>query len=105
MANPAYAPETKLEVRRMFAAPRERVFEAWTPPKKLVSTWDWEKFSASGEKVDQARDTLVSVEFEPRGIFTEVILTHEGLATAGQREAHSKGWNGCFDRHEEELKA
>ena len=64
--------------------------------------WDWEKFSASGEKVDEARDTLVTVEFEPRGIFTEVILTHEGLATAAQREAHSKGWNGCFDRLEEE---
>lgn len=157
MANPAYGPETKLEVRRMFVASREKVFEAWTqrekvekwmcrfpkhetrfsasdarpggtsvmevknpqgetfkqsvtyrdiePPKKLVFTWDWQKFSASGEKVDEARDTLVTVEFQPRGTFTEVILTHEGLATADQREAHSKGWNGCFDRLEEELKA
>jgi uncharacterized protein YndB with AHSA1/START domain len=75
------------------------------PPKKLVFTWDWQKFSASGEKVDEARDTLMTVEFQPRGTFTEVILTHEGLATPAQREAHSKGWNGCFDRLEEELKA
>jgi len=75
------------------------------PPKKLVFTWDWQKFSASGKKVDEARDTLVTVEFQPRGTFTEVILTHEGLATADQHEAHSKGWNGCFDRLEEELKA
>jgi uncharacterized protein YndB with AHSA1/START domain len=157
MANPAYAPETKLEVRRMFVAPREKVFDAWTqrekvekwmcrfaqhetrfttsdarlgstnvmevknpqgetfkqsityrdiePPKKLVFTWDWQKFSASGKKVDEALDTLVTVEFQPRGAFTEVILTHEGLATADQREAHSKGWSGCFDRLEEELKA
>ena len=157
MANPTRGLVTKLEVRRMFVAAREKVFEAWTqrekvekwmcrfprhetrfttsdaspggtsvmevknatgetfkqsvtyrdiePPKKLVFTWDWQKLSASGEKVDEARNTLVTVEFQPRGAFTEVILTHEGLATAGQREAHSKGWNGCFDGLEEELKA
>jgi uncharacterized protein YndB with AHSA1/START domain len=157
MANAAHGPDTKLEVRRMFVAPREEVFAAWTqrgkvekwmcrfprhetrfttsdaqpgvtnvmevknpqgetfkqsvtyrdiePPKKLVFTWDWQKFSASGQKLDEARDTLVTVEFHPRGTFTEVILTHEGLATADQREAHSKGWNGCFDRLEEELRA
>ena len=156
MANPASAPETKLEVRRMFTAPREKVFEAWTqrekvekwmcrfprhettfttsdarpggttllevknpqgesfkqsityqeiePPKKLVFTWDWQKFSAAGEKLDEAHDTLVTVEFQQRGTFTEVILTHEGLRNAAQREAHSKGWNGCFDRLELELK-
>jgi uncharacterized protein YndB with AHSA1/START domain len=154
---PAYGPETKIEVRRMFVAPREKVFEAWTqrekvekwmcrfprhetrfttsdarpgstntlevknsdgetfkqtityrditPPEKLVFTWDWQRFSASGEKIDEARDTLVTVEFQPRGTFTEVILTHEGLVTADQRESHSKGWNACFDRLEEELKA
>jgi uncharacterized protein YndB with AHSA1/START domain len=157
MADPASAPETKLEVRRMFVAPCEKVFEAWTqrdkvekwmcrfprhetrftttdarlgstnvmevknpagetfkqsityrdiePPKKLVFTWDWQKFSESGAKVDEACNTLVTVEFQPRGAFTEVILTHERLATAEQREAHSKGWNGCFDRLEEVLKA
>jgi uncharacterized protein YndB with AHSA1/START domain len=162
MANPAVGsetklPETKLEVRRMFTAPREKVFEAWTqrekvekwmcrfprhetrytaydarpggtnvmevinpqgetfkqnvtfreiePPKKLVFTWDWEKFSASGQKVDELRDTLVTVEFQPRGTFTEVILTHEGFRNADQREAHKKGWNGCFDQLEQALKA
>ena len=104
MASPATGPETKLEIRRMFAAPRENVFEAWTqreklekwmcrfprhevhytasdawpggtnvvevknpqgetfkqsitfrdiePPTKLVFTWDWQKFSASGQMVD-----------------------------------------------------
>src|ERR1700735_2132902 len=101
MASPAEAPATKVEVRRMFVAPREKVFEAWTqreklekwmcrfprhevrymtadartggtnvvevknpqgetfkqtitfrdiePPKKLVFTWDWQRFSASGQ--------------------------------------------------------
>lgn len=157
MANPAQAPESKLEIRRMFTAPREKVFEAWTqreklekwmcrfarhetrysafdarlggtnvmevknpqgemfkqtitfreiePPNKLVFTWDWQKFSASGEMVDELRDTLVTVVFQPRGNFTEVILTHEGFRSADQRESHNRGWNGCFDVLEEKLKA
>jgi uncharacterized protein YndB with AHSA1/START domain len=157
MASAADALETKLEVRRMFVAPREEVFHAWTqrekvekwmcrfpryetrfdahdaqpgssnvmevkkpggetfrqtitygeidPPKKLVFTWDWQKFSASGVKIDEARDTLVTVEFHPRGTFTEVILTHEGLATAPQRESHAKGWAACFDQLEQALKS
>src|SRR5271167_3869880 len=156
MANAAHGPETKLEVRRMFVAPREKVFEAWTqrekvekwmcrfprhetrfttsdarlgstnvmevknpqgetfkqsvtyrdiePPKKLVFTWDWQRFSASGEKVDEARDTRVTVEFRPRGTFTEVILTHEGLPTAELRARHERGWIGCFDALTETLK-
>ena len=74
------------------------------PPKKLTFTWDWQKFSESGQILDEARNTLVTVEFQPRGTFTEVILTHEGLPTAAQRESHSKGWNGCFDALTEYLK-
>jgi uncharacterized protein YndB with AHSA1/START domain len=157
MASPAFGLETKLEVRRIFVAPREKVFEAWTrreklekwmcrfprhevryaasdaragstnvvevknpqgetfrqsitfrdvePPKKLVFTWDWQRLSASGQMVDELRDTLVTVEFQPRGNFTEVILTHEGFRNAEQREAHNKGWNGCFNLLEGELKA
>jgi uncharacterized protein YndB with AHSA1/START domain len=157
MASPTYGMETKLEVRRMFVAPREKVFEAWTqreklekwmcrfprnevryaasdarpggtnvvevtspqgetfkqsitfrevePPERLVFTWDWQKFSASGQIVDELHGTLVSVEFQMRGTFTEVILRHEGFLKADQREAHTKGWNGCFDLLEVQLKA
>jgi uncharacterized protein YndB with AHSA1/START domain len=157
MASPLPAPETKVEIRRMFVAPREKVFEAWTqreklekwmcrfprnetrytasdaqpgavsvmevktaqgqtlkqtityrdiePPSKLVFQWDWQEFSATVEKIDEAHDTLVTVEFQPRGNFTEVILTHEGLRTAEQRARHERGWIGCFDALAETLKA
>jgi uncharacterized protein YndB with AHSA1/START domain len=156
MASPAEAPATKVEVRRMFVAPREKVFEAWTqreklekwmcrfprsesryqgsdarpggvrvmevkaasgetfkqtityrdiePPSRLVFSWDWQEFSAAGEKIDEALNTLVTVEFHPRGTFTEVILTHEGLRTAEQRARHERGWIGCFDSLTETLK-
>lgn len=157
MASSTTGPETKLEIRRMFAAPREKVFEAWTqreklvkwmcrfaqtetrytaadarpggtnlmevttpdgtiykqrvtfreirPPEKLVFTWTWEKFSASGQKVNEQNGTLVTVEFQPRGTFTEVFLTHEGFSNAEALADHNRGWNGCFDILAKELKA
>src|ERR1700735_2714226 len=137
MASSVNAPETKLEVRRIFAASREKVFEAWTqreklekwmcrfpgnetrytgadarlggtntmevtssdggtvkqpvtdqeikPPEKLVFTWSWKKFSASGQEIAEQDETLVTVEFQPRGTFTEVFLTHEGFTNAEAR--------------------
>ncbi|MGA8220877.1 MAG: SRPBCC domain-containing protein [Candidatus Acidiferrales bacterium] len=157
MASSTTGPETKLEIRRMFAASREKVFEAWTqrekvekwmcrfpqaetrfaaadarpggtnlmevttpdgtsykqeitfreirPPEKLVFSWDWEKFSPSGQKLGEQHGTVVTVEFQPRGVFTEVFLTHEGFSNAEARENHNRGWNGCFDMLVEALKA
>jgi len=150
MASPTTGPETKLEIRRMFSAPRAKVFEAWTqreklekwmcrdssaattrytafdvrpggmncmeitrpegtmynlrvtfqeiqPPEKLVFTWAWERFSASGERNEAPDETLVTVEFIARGNFTEVFLKHENFGTVEQRDRHNSGWNGCFD--------
>jgi uncharacterized protein YndB with AHSA1/START domain len=157
MASSISGPETKLEIRRMFAATREKVFEAWTkreklekwmcrfpgnetrytafdsrvggtnmievrsqdgttykqrvtfreirPPERLVFTWTWEKFSPSGEKISEQDETLVTVEFQPRGNFTEVFLRHEGFTDAQAREDHNKGWNGVFDALEKALGA
>ena len=38
MATTPAAPATLLRVQRRFAAPRERVFEAWTEPE-LLTRW------------------------------------------------------------------
>ena len=77
---------------------RQRVvFREVKAPEKLVFTWAWERFSASGQKEEQQEETLVTVEFHERGNSTEVVLTHEFFRDAGQRDQHSKGWNGCFD--------
>jgi len=47
----------------------------------------------------------VTVEFQPRGTFTEVFLTHEGFSNAEAREAHNKGWNATFDMLAKALEA
>jgi uncharacterized protein YndB with AHSA1/START domain len=151
----ASAPSTglSLQVKRVFQAPREKVFAAWTekrqleqwmckpgpqmttkylefdpreggghtievhlpnghwyvnrgtykvvkPPEKLVFTWAWERFDETRKKVGEMENTLVTVEFHERGKATEIVLSHEFLPNEQERDAHSRGWNGCFDQLE-----
>ena len=35
MPTPQQGPQTRVQIRRIFAAPRAKVFEAWTKPEKL----------------------------------------------------------------------
>jgi uncharacterized protein YndB with AHSA1/START domain len=65
-------------------------------PSKLVYTWSWDNEPGLGDKV--GRDTLVTVEFLERGAETEVVVTHERLATERARADHGAGWIGCLDR-------
>lgn len=39
MAQPTVGPDTTLRLTRTFAAPRERVFRAWTDPEALKRWW------------------------------------------------------------------
>ena len=36
MASPVLSPATTLQIRRAFNAPREKLFQAWTDPKKMT---------------------------------------------------------------------
>ncbi len=62
------------------------------PPEKLVYTWMWEV----SEMAAGFEDTIVTLEFHARGQETELILIHERLPTAEEREKHEHGWNGCL---------
>ncbi len=66
------------------------------PPSKLVYTWTWDNDPGLGDPV--GRDTLVTVEFLERGAETELVVTHERLATARARTDHDTGWIGCLER-------
>jgi len=59
------------------------------PPRKLVYTWRWEGAPA---------DTLVTIEFTPKGDSTEVTITHDRFADLETRNKHSEGWTGCLER-------
>ena len=66
------------------------------PPEKLVYTWSWNNDPGLGDPT--GRDTLVTVEFRDQGSETELVLTHERLATERARAEHDAGWIGCLDR-------
>lgn len=64
-------------------------FEVIDPPHKLVYTWRVDLQSAAWE--------CVTVQFQPCGQETEVIVTHERVPNTVTRDRHQAGWNGCLD--------
>ena len=135
----------RLQIRRVFAAPPERLFKAWTtseelrrwhapgplicavaeldprvggkyrivmrepdgkehrvggtyrvvdPPTKLSFTWQWETKSMNNDLLE----TLVTIEFLPKGTGTELVLTHEGFADDETRNSHEHGWTGIMEK-------
>jgi len=58
-------------------------------PHKLVFTW-------IGPLTNNV-NTLVTVEFHPRGDETDLVLTHERLPTAAIHEGHTRGWGIILD--------
>ncbi len=52
MASPKASPETTLHLTRTFAAPREKVFRAWTEPEELKRWWGPEGYATPIAEVD-----------------------------------------------------
>ncbi len=133
-----------LVLRRTYAAPRQRVFDAWTnpelaakflgpqgvsipkvemdvraggtyriamhrpdgetwyvggtyrdvrPPERLSMTWRWEEATP-----DEEYDSLLTLEFNEVDGGTELVLTHEQLASAESRAGHEKGWTAIMEQ-------
>jgi uncharacterized protein YndB with AHSA1/START domain len=62
-------------------------------PERLAYTFRWEEDDPQTE-----RDTFITIDFIARGNQTEMIFTHEGLASETSRDNHTKGWNSGFDK-------
>jgi uncharacterized protein YndB with AHSA1/START domain len=58
-------------------------------PRKLVFTW-------IGPLTNDV-NTLVTVELNPRGDETDLVLTHARLPTPAILEGHTKGWRNILD--------
>ena len=58
-------------------------------PRKLVFTW-------TGPLTNNV-NTLVTVELNPHGDETELVLTHKRLPTPAIHEGHTRGWGHILD--------
>ena len=72
--------------------PHTGIYQVINRPRQLVFTW---KSRGTGEK-----DSLVTVDFLPRGDATEVVITHERLPE-DSISAHNKGWTSALERLDE----
>jgi uncharacterized protein YndB with AHSA1/START domain len=64
------------------------------PGRRLQYTWQWQHSDT---------ETLVTVCFYPAGESCRLTLTHEGFATAGDREAHDLAWEAYLKQIEREV--
>lgn len=77
------------------------VFKTIDRPRKLAFTWQWE---TGGQNDTMGKETLVTVEFKPRGEKTEMLFVHSGFANEENKNNHNKGWVGSFNKLAEFLK-
>lgn len=52
MATPQTKPEVTLRIQRTYAAPREKVFQAWTDPEALKQWWGPEGYATPSAEID-----------------------------------------------------
>jgi uncharacterized protein YndB with AHSA1/START domain len=60
-------------------------------PERLVFTWKWEHVP------QDSPETLVTVEFLPKGDGTEMVLTHERFPAEDLRDLHNQGWASSLE--------
>lgn len=60
-------------------------------PERLVFTWKWE------HSPKDSPETLVTVEFLPKGDGTEMVLTHERFPAEDLRDLHDQGWTSSME--------
>jgi uncharacterized protein YndB with AHSA1/START domain len=58
------------------------------PPTRLAFTWTWD---------DDARETLIELDFEEAEGTTTVRMTHSNLRDEESARSHEEGWTACFD--------
>lgn len=59
-------------------------------PERLVYSWNREPGGSTPERV--------TVRFRPHESGTEVVVVHERVVSARQRDEHERGWDGCLNR-------
>ena len=64
-------------------------------PERLSMTWRWEEDEPANEL-----DTLLTLDFKEVAGGTELVLTHEQLASVESRDRHAHGWGLILEQLE-----
>lgn len=78
------------------ALPVSGVYREVRPPERLSMTWTWEE-----DEGVPTHETLLTLEFNVMGSGSELVLTHERLASVESRDRHTEGWNSILDKFAE----
>lgn len=68
------------------------------PPHRLAFTWTW-------DNEEDARETLIEIDFEETDGVTTVRFAHSNLRDQESVVSHEGGWNSCMDSLEQALAA
>lgn len=60
------------------------------PPRRLAFTWTW-------DNDEEARETLIELDFEEVDGATQVRLTHNNLRDQESVLSHEGGWSNCLE--------
>jgi len=63
-------------------------------PTQLMFSWNW-------EHMDDAAESIVTINFIEHGETTELVLEHERLPDQPITDLHNQGWEGCLGRLQE----
>ena len=89
-------------ITRVFDAPRERVFAAWTEPEHVTQWWGPRGFTMPVFRIDLRPGGILHLAM--RGGRTAFTLHHAvGSAGATEREMCEAGWSESLDRLAEYL--
>ena len=76
--------------------PHTGIYQVINRPRRLVFTWN--------SRGTQEKDSLVTVDFLPRGAATEVVITHERLP-GDSVTAHNRGWTSALEKLDDASRA
>lgn len=68
-------------------------YEDVVPGSRLIMSWRWQEDNPAEE-----HETRLTVEFNPHGAGTELVLTHENLASLESRASHEHGWTTLLEK-------
>jgi uncharacterized protein YndB with AHSA1/START domain len=106
MSTGAQEPETEHVITRVFDAPRELVWKAWTEPKRMAQWWGPNGFTNPVCELDVRpggayRIVMRSpdgVDYPLKGVYREVVLPELLVYTVDVSE-HPKDWHGLLQKN------